>query len=491
MSFTDQEIRNKATQLEKAGAPPSDIEEFVRRSKSEQTPVQAKSEPFFNTKDFGSRFLQNLGVGAKKVLIENPQSLVRPFAKATIGGGSALAQKVTGVDYSALAGPSSLPGILLGGDLRSKGPLDYAGSVAESALNLSGAGAVSGQAAKVALPSALNLIKQGAKYGAGYGAAQTAQEQNPEDNVVSKTLNIAGGAVKGAALGAPLGYLGGKVASKISGIEQPKVNFKETTAKAGADIISSTQKLDPTQSVKFKKMTGKTPGEWLQERGVIDTRENTISNLVDYWKKAKATVDNATSKIEGRFYDKSAEKILVDLADYYKKTADRGGMGLTKRRLETLKKEGLSISELNAIKRDYEANVKTGYLKENNTTGVQRATNMDTAIRNFIAEKARERGFTNLPEINKETQAARFLADAIWRKLNKQNANNLFSLTDNLLLVGGAINPGSLAALSLKKILSSESVKSYAARKLSPSPTRGIPEAPTQRIELKSRQLKY
>jgi hypothetical protein len=277
-------------------------------------------------------------------------------------------------------------------------------------------------------------------------------------------------------------------------MEQPKGVLGEVTPglleKAGQKFIGSTVKIDQSKTLEFQKITTKLPEEWLQERGIIDTSENTASQLVDYWHESKKSVDTALSKIEGRFYDKSAERILNDQIAYFEKTSDRPNLTLARRRLNVLQNEGLTLSEMNSVKRLYESTEKLGYTKERNSIGITRATNFDKAIRKYIENKAAERGFTNLAELNRETQAAKFLADQIYRKIGKQRSNNVLGLTDQIMALGGVIEPAAWAALGLKKIIFGETGKSVIAKILSPKKTKGIPEVPTRRIELKSKQAR-
>lgn len=251
----------------------------------------------------------------------------------------------------------------------------------------------------------------------------------------------------------------------------------EKAANAGAKIITSVNKIDPTKVVEFEKMTGKQPGEWLQERGIIDNRKSTIAKLVEHYQKSRSTVDNGLSKIDGKFYDPHAEIILKDQMKYFEDTADAKNLKITAQRLKQLQDNGgLTMAELNATKRLYESTQKMGYAKDQNSVGITRATNLDSGLRNFQLEQAKARGFDNLAELNKETQGARFLADQIYKKMNKQAANDVLGLTDKLLFYGGSMNPHAWAALGLKKLFLGETGKSTLAKALSPKATKGIPE---------------
>ncbi len=95
------------------------------------------------------------------------------------------------------------------------------------------------------------------------------------------------------------------------------------------------------------------------------------------------------------------------------------------------------MTEINEVKRLYESNVKMGYLKENATRDIDKATNIDSAIRKQQLDIAQKRGLKNLNELNKQTQASKFIVDKLGKKMIGQNGNNALSLTDWILLAGG------------------------------------------------------
>ena len=272
--------------------------------------------------------------------------------------------------------------------------------------------------------------------------------------------------------------------------------FKEITGggiapKLSQKLIASTDKIDPTKTVKFEQMTKVKPAQWLQERGIVAAPEEAVAQLTDYWKSSKDAVDTTLAKVEGRFQDKSVSKILEDQKKYFSNTADRANLNLTKKRIETLESEGLTLSEINSIKRLYESTEKLGYAKDlNSSTKVARSTNLDSDIREFLIDTAEQRGFKNIRELNKETQAAKFLADEIYKKMQKQESNNVLGLTDQIMAMGGVIHPSAWAALGLKKIILGETGKTYLAKLLSPEATKGIPAPTTKLVELKSKQKK-
>ena len=76
MAFSDKEIREKALSLEQKGAPSSDVEEFIRRAKQEQTQVSEKPE----RRGFGEFLAGEFGQEVKE-----PETFTRGLIQSTIG----------------------------------------------------------------------------------------------------------------------------------------------------------------------------------------------------------------------------------------------------------------------------------------------------------------------------------------------------------------------------------------------------------------------
>lgn len=114
------------------------------------------------------------------------------------------------------------------------------------------------------------------------------------------------------------------------------------------------------------------------------------------------------------------------------------------------------MSEINEVKRFYEQNNKLTYGKDI-TAGEKsiRATNIDNAVREWQIKTAEENGFDNLREMNKETQASKFLLDKLVKNENGRLGNNYFTLTDYITGVGATVNPSMLTVLVGKKIANS------------------------------------
>lgn len=335
---------------------------------------------------------------------------------------------------------------------------------------------------------------------AGGGAAKTvAKEAGGEvieqgGKAVAKGLNIADDVMdQGAAA----------VSKQIDDITTSLRSTKDTLVdkipfdrqEKAASILTSLNKVDPSKQLKFKELSGGDDiGQFLLKRDIVAPPEKTVELLTERFDEVKNRLDDALAQVQGNYKPPVVKTVLDDMIEFYTATADRTGLNKTKRRLAKLEGEGLTLSEINNIKREFERKVKTGYLKENNAIKVERNTNLDSQLREFRDETAAAGGFSNIKELSKEIQLTKEAANEIGKKFAKQLANNQFSLTDNLLLVGGAVDPSSLAVLGLKKIGSMPAVQAKIVKALKNSdmsPLKNIDVVPKSIINMKNKQKQF
>ena len=139
--------------------------------------------------------------------------------------------------------------------------------------------------------------------------------------------------------------------------------------------------------------------------------------------------------------------------------------------------DGLTQSEVNAAKRLYERTVKLNYVKDGVSGPIERANNIDNAIRSWQQETADKLGFSNIRGLNKETQLARMLVDAIGKKEGAQIGNNLVGLTDWIVASGIPHDPASLSMLLGKKLFMSSKAQGTIAKLLSRGEKAATPTA--------------
>ena len=238
--------------------------------------------------------------------------------------------------------------------------------------------------------------------------------------------------------------------SKLTENAKSDLNAIKEKANTWADtIIQNNNRMTKKQQADFKKMIWEDQWKWMNDRNL-----RTQEDLVDYFLKSKNKVDDAIAKIEWQFTSKELTTVLDDAVDFAKKTENKDLSKLEK--LQTKNANWwLTMSEINEVKRFYEKNNKFNYLKEWTAEKSALATNRDSALREWQQKVAAENWLTNLKELNKEIQAAKYLTNNAIDWQSGIKWNNPISLTDWIVFAWDWINKWSLEWLVSKKIFTS------------------------------------
>jgi len=233
---------------------------------------------------------------------------------------------------------------------------------------------------------------------------------------------------------------------------------------------------------KFKEISGENVGEYLVNRGIYGNRDEMATKLFDRFQQSKKVADDAFDKLPGQYQDGSIKDALDELVAREKRVSSANVPAPDLQRAVELQNKhdtvGLTMKETNEAKRLFEKNVKTGYFKENNADAIARATNIDTALRNWQFKQADMLGLENIQQINKETQAAKTLLDSLEKETTGQIGNNAVSLTDWIVLSGASDPRVAIASYLGKKTLGSEKVRSVVAKAFAPKATKTEIKAP-------------
>lgn len=246
-------------------------------------------------------------------------------------------------------------------------------------------------------------------------------------------------------------------------------NMSLSDGSTSAGIMDRIVRLKPTDATKFKNITGKTPGQYLSESKNFGPPDKIITNEASKFAQSKGAVDAELAKLPGVYKNGAVSDALKGL---YEKGLKVSSPNVKAPYMDQLvgwinkyKSGGLTMDEINAVKRLYEREVKLGYNKLMNGDKVQQATNIDNALRKWQVEQANELGFKNIAELNKQTQISKFIVNKLGDKVVGQKALNSVNLTDWIVLGGG--DPVSVAGFLTKKFFSSAWVQARIAKLLS------------------------
>jgi len=296
-------------------------------------------------------------------------------------------------------------------------------------------------------------------------------------------LNVAGIEGTIATLKGGVNFVKGKI--KDIGYEPPGPDGGgggdlETLAnETSAGIMNRVARLNPTEETAFSKIAGKTPGEYLKETGNFGAPDKIIKTESAKFIESKNTVDTEFAKLPGVYQNGAILDALNGLLEKAKSVSTKSVkspyLSQVQELLSKYKSGGLTMEEINIVKRLYERNVKLGYNKLLNADKVEQATNIDNAIRKWQVKQAEELGFKNVGELNKQTQISKFLVDKLGNKIIGQSALNSVSLTDWIVISGGDVS--SIAGFLTKRFLSAKSVQAKIAEILNSKEIKGTIKA--------------
>lgn len=295
-------------------------------------------------------------------------------------------------------------------------------------------------------------------------------------------LDVAGAGLgtKGVKKGVQLAETGVKdLAQAGSEVATGASKLAEAITPKPEEIMNRVARLTPTDARKFETIAGKSHGQYLKETGNFGTPDEIVKKEAEKFVQSLNEADNALASLPGEYKSPSIDVAASELVDKAKRVSAPGiDSPILARATELQQKAsttGLSMSEVNELKRLYERNVKLGYNKLMNADAVERATNIDNALRNWQFKQAKELGFTNLDELNKQTQLSKFMVDKLGNQILGKSGNNAVGLTDWIMISGG--DPTAIGGLIVKKFFSSEKVQSKIAQMLTKEAPQAVKKA--------------
>lgn len=374
-----------------------------------------------------------------------------------------------------------------------KGIEQTAGDIGSSLLNIA-TGGEGGALGKTALKEGGEVLVKdlaktgfkkaigtGVKYGAGYGASSEAQKGAGLGDLL---LGTGEGAIMGGVLGGVGEFASKQISSRLNKEAQDLASNVEgksvkKTAPISTAIMDRVARVNPTDAIEFKKMTGESIGEYLTKTGNFNAPDKIVTNEAEKFTKALNMKDEAIANLPGTYKNGAVDDALTGLIDKAKSTSGQNVKSPYLDKVLSLEKkaktDGLSMKEISDVIRLHEREIKLGYSKMLNTEKVDLATNIDKELREFQDKTAKQLGLENLPELNKQIQTSKLLVDSLGKKLVTNELLNGISLTDWIMLSGG--EPTSVAGLLTKKLFANKTVQvriARAARALSNAKT--VPE---------------
>lgn len=247
-------------------------------------------------------------------------------------------------------------------------------------------------------------------------------------------------------------------------------------------LMQRVARISKSKQTAFEERAGESVGKYLVSREIFGDVDEITTQLFQRMQKSKGEVDKALDSLPGTYKTTPIGTALKELVAREEKVSTPGAVSKDLDRIRELQKkhlgEGLTMSEINEAKRLYERKVRLDYLKENVPTNIERANNLDTAIREWQQNTASQLGFKNIQDLNRETSLAKQLLDDLGAEYAGSAGNNAVTLTDWILLAGTSADPTTaIGSFIAKKTLSSKPVLSKIAQVFSKRDPLGQPAA--------------
>lgn len=246
----------------------------------------------------------------------------------------------------------------------------------------------------------------------------------------------------------------GKVKIHDVNIKTPNIWLKNLLPTA-ENTLQRMNRLTKLEQEKFKVMAWKEVWEWLNERWIVWDPTETITELSDRFINTKNQVDEWLSEIKGNYKTEALDMMLDDSIRFADNTRDTN-LNRLKELQQKNKELWLDMSEINEVKRFFEKNNKFSYGRD--ITAWEKtawATNIDNEVRNRQMNIAEENWFTNLRELNKETQASKYIMDKLAKNESGKLGNNAITITDWIVAAPAMVDPTFLSLLVWKKLFNS------------------------------------
>ena len=233
-----------------------------------------------------------------------------------------------------------------------------------------------------------------------------------------------------------------------------KAVTKKNAVNLAEKILQNANRMTKWEQSKFYQRYNQNVWQWLNDRGLRNWED-----IVNYFTNSKNKVDDAMASIKWEFTDDSLTDVLDDVVDFAIGTKSPQANRMIEL-AEKNRKGWLTMSEINEVKRYFEAHNKFNYLSKWTAEQAERATNMDTSLREWQRKIAEENWFSNLAELNRETAAAKEILNWSTKWEAWVKGNNPISITDWIAVMWWWLSPESVATLALKKWWDTPAVKS-------------------------------
>jgi len=194
------------------------------------------------------------------------------------------------------------------------------------------------------------------------------------------------------------------------------------------ETIANMNKMTLEDKMSFKNKYWQDYWDFLNEKWIIDWKENTIEKLQYMKEQDLEKIDNAIESIEWDFdvWNVAMNNLVNDVISYADATLESQSRPSVYNELKRIESKFRNSYKLNwkevlYMLRYFRNNNKFAYWKAaaNNPISVVRATNIESSVSRMLSKIAEENWFENMRDINMDISKSISVLNALWKEMMK------------------------------------------------------------------------
>lgn len=241
---------------------------------------------------------------------------------------------------------------------------------------------------------------------------------------------------------------------------QKDTNSKKLN-KVQLKLLQNNNRMNPKSIDTFKEWYGEDYGQYMYDRWFTKSADWwNLDDMENYKNSLLSQKRETLNKIEWTYQDISLQDMAEHLVEKAENVRNRK---LLKEAQELQNKHNetwLTMPEADRLRTLFQQNVKMWFHQDIPADARERAKNEYMAVKEFLDDVGRKNWFDDLDNINREIQKTQHIIKGIESKLNRESANNAYTLTDYILMAEAFTSPQTAAVFTAKQILKNPKVRS-------------------------------
>ena len=240
---------------------------------------------------------------------------------------------------------------------------------------------------------------------------------------------------------------------------QKKTNSKKLN-KAQLQLLQTNNRMNPKSIDTFKEWYGTEYWQRMYDRWFTKSAEwGNLKEMENYKNSLLSQKRETLNKIEWTYQDISLSDMADHLVEKAETVKNRKLLKEAKKLRDKHNETWLTMPEADRLRALFTQNVKMWFHQDIPADARERAKNEYLAVKDFLDDIWRKNWFDDLDRINREIQQVQHIIKWVESKMNRQSANNEYTLTDYILMAEAFTSPESAALFTAKQILKHPKVR--------------------------------